>query len=484
MLFNSFEFLIFFLIVTLIFFLLRQNLQQVIWLLIASCYFYMAFVPAYILILLLLILIDYFAGIWIEKAKGITKKNYLIISLIANISLLVFFKYFNFLNENLYYLVSLFGIHYIPAKLNIVLPIGLSFHTFQSMSYTLEVYRGNQRAERNLGVYALYVLFYPQMVAGPIERPQNLLHQFKVTHSFTRANAAAGLRLMCWGLFKKVVIADRLAVIVNQVYQQPQEHGGLALVLATYFFAFQIYCDFSGYSDIAIGAARVMGYELMTNFNRPYLSTNISQFWQRWHISLSTWFRDYLYISLGGNRVSVMKWQLNTLIVFLISGLWHGANWTFVCWGLLHGVYLVIYNLTKRYSKKLQLDKVAFLPPYISNLINGVLTFHLVAFAWIFFRANSLSDAAYVITHLANGVLPVSFTDLSVSLGMPVTESLLAMIFILLLVLIEAFIAGSKTWLSYFQSSWGVRWATYSLMLLIIIVFGVFDAQSFIYFQF
>src|SRR5678815_1064118 len=219
--------------------------------------------------------------------------------------------------------------------LKIILPIGLSFHTFQAMSYTIEVYRGNQKAERNFGIYALYVMFYPQLVAGPIERPQNLLHQFYENHKFDYERVVNGLKLILWGFFKKLVIADRLALYVGAVYNNPTHHTGLSFIMATIFFAFQIYCDFSGYSDIAIGAAKVMGFKLMTNFNRPYFARSISEFWKRWHISLSTWFKDYLYISLGGNRVSVPRWYFNLFIVFLVSGLWHGANWTYIIWGCL-----------------------------------------------------------------------------------------------------------------------------------------------------
>jgi len=323
MLFNSLEFLIFFPIVTLLFFLLPHRFR---WfhLLVASC------IPVYIFILFLTIIIDYIAGILIENTKGRKRKLYLIISLISNIGVLAIFKYFNFFIDNTNELLYSIGItttsSYLPI-LNIILPIGLSFHTFQAMSYTIEVFRGNQKAEHHFGIYALYVMFYPQLVAGPIERPQNVLHQFHERHYFSRQNLIDGLRLMLWGLFKKVVIADRAAQYVNIVYGNPENYHYLNLVIATLLFSIQIYCDFSGYSDMALGAAKTMGFDLTVNFRRPYFAKNIQDFWSRWHISLSTWFRDYLYIPLGGNRKGVIKRYMNTILVFVVSGFWHGASW-------------------------------------------------------------------------------------------------------------------------------------------------------------
>ena len=306
MLFNSIHFIVFFIVVTSAYFALPYKYRWVL-LLSASCYFYMAFVPVFILILVFTIIVDYFAGIFIEQSDGKKRKLFLIASLIANIGVLVVFKYYNFMNENFTFLLKGFALENPLPFLKILLPIGLSFHTFQAMSYTIEVYRGNHKAERHFGIYALYVMFYPQLVAGPIERPQNILGQFYEKHDFDYDRVVNGLRLMLWGFFKKIVIADRLAVFVNEVYNQPNEYNGGAIWLSTFFFAIQIYCDFSGYTDIARGAARVMGYELLLNFNRPYFATSIKEFWSRWHISLSTWFRDYLYIPLGGNRVGVFR---------------------------------------------------------------------------------------------------------------------------------------------------------------------------------
>ena len=386
MLFNSLDFLLFFPIVTALFFLVPHRYRWML-LLAASCWFYMFFRPIYILILAFTIVVDYFAGRLIEGAQGLPRKAWLIASLLANIGVLAFFKYWNFLGGNFNALASALHWNYQISLLEILLPIGLSFHTFQAMSYTIEVYRGKQAAERHFGIYALYVMFYPQLVAGPIERPQNLLHQFHEEKHFDADRVFSGLGRMVWGFFKKVVIADRLAIIVNQVYNHLDDypdHSGMAYVWATLFFAVQIYCDFSGYSDIAIGSARVMGFKLMENFDRPYFAQSVAEFWRRWHISLSTWFKDYVYVPLGGSRVVTRKLCRNILVVFLISGLWHGAKWNFLIWGALHGSYLMISVLTRslreRMVERLCLDQL----PRVLAISRMAVTFGLVAFAWVF----------------------------------------------------------------------------------------------------
>ena len=320
MLFNSFSFLVFFPLVTLIYFLSPYRFRWLI-LLTASCYFYMAFIPYYILILGGTIVIDYFAGILIENAtEGNRRKQFLIMSLIANIGVLAVFKYYNFFIDNFNEVITFLGFDSSLPYLGIILPIGLSFHTFQAMSYTIEVYRGNQTAERNFVKYALYVMFFPQLVAGPIERPQNVLPQFNFHYDIDYERIVAGLKQMLWGFFKKIVIADRLSALVKQGYGNIDNHDGFSLLLYTYFFAIQIYCDFSGYSDIAIGSAKVLGINLRENFRTPYFSKSIREFWQRWHMSLSTWFRDYVYIPLGGKKVERGRLFFNTMVVFLVSG--------------------------------------------------------------------------------------------------------------------------------------------------------------------
>ena len=437
----------------------------------------MAFVPIYILILAFTIVIDYFAGIYIENAKGDRRKLFLVFSLIANIGVLAVFKYYNFLNENFSFLMHGFGLSNPIPYLSILLPIGLSFHTFQAMSYTIEVYRGHQKAERHFGIYSLYVMFYPQLVAGPIERPQNLLHQFREKFDFDYDRVVGGLKLILWGFVKKLVIADRLAIYVNAVYNNPEQHNGMTFIVATIFFAIQIYCDFSGYSDIAIGTAKVMGFKLMTNFNRPYFSRNISEFWKRWHISLSTWFKDYLYISLGGNRVSIPRWYFNLMLVFIISGLWHGANWTYIIWGALNGFYLVFaiitYGLRKKITRLAGIDQL----PKLNNFLQVLTTFFLACFAWIFFRANHVTDAFNIIKKMFKFDGPVFIENPSM-----IIYPIMGIFLLLFVELKQEYYKGSFSFLS--NNNWMVRNLSYAFLIILILLFGVFDGGQFIYFQF
>jgi alginate O-acetyltransferase complex protein AlgI len=484
MLFNSLQFLVFFPVVTALFFVLPHRFR---WLLLlgASCVFYMAFVPAYIFILLFTIVIDYCAGLLIEAAQGSRRKLYLMLSLVANLGVLGVFKYYNFFIGNVGALLHWGGSAAALPLLRIMLPIGLSFHTFQAMSYTIEVYRGHQKAERHFGIYALYVLFYPQLVAGPIERPQNMLPQFHRKQYFDYDRVVSGLRLMAWGLFKKVVIADRLARLVNEVYDTPTHYRGLPLLVATVFFSIQIYGDFSGYSDIARGSARVMGFELMLNFDRPYFSRSLPEFWRRWHISLSTWFRDYLYIPLGGRRVALPRACFNLFCVFLLSGLWHGANWTFLVWGALHGAYLVIGILTRTSRQRL----VERLPLLSSPVLNVALTYALVAFAWIFFRANSAPDALYLIRHLFDTSAALHEGTLfhglaAVKVFYPRYEWLALAGALGVLGLVEAAQARVAVggWVA--RQPTPVRWALYYGIVLGIALLSPFERVQFIYFQF
>lgn len=438
----------------------------------------MAFVPVYILILLATIIIDYFAGIIIENSVGKKKKVMLALSLIANIGVLVVFKYYNFFIENIN---TLLGQNF--YFLSILLPIGLSFHTFQAMSYTIEVYRGNQKAERHFGVYALYVMFYPQLVAGPIERPQNLLHQFHEVKSFSYSNVVTGMKMMAWGMFKKVVVADRLAVYVNEVYDHHNEYTGIPVILAFMFFALQIYFDFSAYSDIALGSAKTLGFDLMLNFRTPYFSRSIAEFWSRWHISLSTWFKDYLYIPLGGNRISKNRTILNQFIVFLTSGFWHGANWTFIFWGFLHGVFITIEAVLKNiYS--------GFKTP---GFLRSFITLSLVTIAWVFFRANNFSQAIQMISSSTKGLLDqfqaiLSNTNLARLKLLYVNKEsdvfILSIVFCLIVLLIEWYQKGRN--IAEYLSTWNkpLRYAAYLFIIYGSILFGVFEKNQFIYFQF
>ena len=463
MLFNSIQFILFFVVVTILYFDLPHRFRWLL-LLIASCYFYMAFKPVYIAILGFTIVVDYFAGILIEQSKGSRKKVFLIASLIANIGVLGTFKYWNFINQNITDLLGLSGAENPLPFLDILLPVGLSFHTFQAMSYTIEVYRGHQKAERHFGIYSLYVMFYPQLVAGPIERPQNLLHQFREEHSWDVERFRKGFSQMLWGFFKKVVIADRLSIFVNEVYGDWTHMSGANLWIAVVFFSFQIYCDFSGYSDIAIGSARSMGFDLMTNFNKPYFAKSVEEFWKRWHISLSTWFRDYLYIPLGGNRHGVLRRYVNLTIIFLVSGIWHGAGWNFVLWGALHAAFVVIELVYRsRFGKAM-----------IPDFLKMILTFFVVSIAWIFFRTPTTEQSFGIIEMLFGGA---DFGVIS-SQVMNNAEIALSVLLILVLLIIEKLDLRLK-----FNTTWSFA-AMSSAVIFIIYLLGVFNQEQFIYFQF
>jgi D-alanyl-lipoteichoic acid acyltransferase DltB (MBOAT superfamily) len=434
----------------------------------------MFFKPVYILILFFTIIIDYFAGILIEQVSTKKqRKKFLIASIIANVGILVVFKYYNFLNDNITGLAGVFGFHNEIPYLSILLPIGLSFHTFQAMSYTIEVYRGNQKAERHFGIYALYVMFYPQLVAGPIERPQNVLHQFHEKKYFLYENAVSGINFMAYGMFKKVVIADRLAEYVKEIYGNPSQYGTIPVIIATVFFSIQIYCDFSGYSDIAIGSARVMGFNLMENFNRPYLSSSISEFWSRWHISLSTWFRDYVYIPLGGNRTSKLKWYRNLAIIFLLSGLWHGASWNFIIWGAIHAFYLIFalasLEIRKRISEYIGLTKI----PLLNKALQILITFALVSFAWIFFRAEGFDKAMIIIKKIMSFDLSFNLSQITTKLG----TLNLGMCFLVIGTLFASYLLPKNL---------NVRYKTLFFISAVILtlILGTNDNANFIYFQF
>jgi alginate O-acetyltransferase complex protein AlgI len=472
MLFNSIHFVLFFPLVTLAYFGLPQRARWAL-LVAASTYFYMVLFPRYILVLVALILTDYVAGLKIAAAAGRARRAWLIASLVANVGVLVVFKYFNFFGEVLQSVSGLFGVQVAPTHLSLILPVGLSFHTFQSMSYTIEVYRRRQQPERHLGYYALYVLFYPQLVAGPIERPQNILHQLRERHDFDAARVSSGLRLMLWGMIKKVVVADRIAPAVTAVFTHPTQNGGLTLLGATYFFAIQIYCDFSGYSDIARGSARVMGINLMNNFDRPYEALSVGEFWRRWHISLSTWFRDYVYVPLGGSRCGRLKQCRNLLIVFVLSGIWHGANWNFVVWGLLHGVFLCAATLLGADRQSASAHAAA---PLVSRLIRWFITINVVTFAWIFFRAD-LSSALIIIKRIA---LDSHATGGLAAAGLSPTVMVLAAGTLVLEWAQARFGLAARV----MQKGAAFRWGLYYAGAVTLLLFGNAEVQAFIYFQF
>jgi alginate O-acetyltransferase complex protein AlgI len=382
-------------------FLLPQKYRWIL-LLAASYFFYMSWNAFYIIIIMISSVIDYFCGISMDNTVQTRKrKGYLYLSLLSNLGILIAFKYANFFVSEMSALVEFLDIDYVIPALNLILPVGISFYTFQTMSYSIDVYYNRTKVERHLGIFALFVVFFPQLVAGPIERSSNLLPQFKIQRNFSYENAIWGVNKILYGLFKKVVVADRLGIYVDAVYGShpivsniPDANGG-AILLATIFFAFQIYCDFSGYSDIAIGSAKILGYDLMENFKRPYLSQSIKEFWKRWHISLSTWFQDYVYIPLGGNKVVKWRWYYNLMLTFLISGFWHGANWTFLIWGGLHGIYLIIGIWIRPILN--QKGRGLF-----SKILFTLLVFSIVDFAWIFFRSQSFEIAILAIEKIFN----------------------------------------------------------------------------------
>jgi D-alanyl-lipoteichoic acid acyltransferase DltB (MBOAT superfamily) len=481
MLFNSVHFLLFFPVVAGCYFLLPARLRLP-WLLAASYYFYMAWRPAYVLVIWAITGIDYAAGLLIARAPaGAWKRAALLLSICSNLTLLFFFKYFEFFAVTVQTLLGFLDVAWQPPLLDVVLPLGVSFHTFQALSYTIDVYRGRKDAERNFRRFALFIAFFPQLVAGPIERATHLLPQLRYTHDFDRDRVVQGLQQMLWGFFKKLVVADRLADYVQPVYERPDTHNPSQLLLATYFFAYQIYCDFSGYSDIAIGAARVLGYELTINFERPYAAASVREFWHRWHISLSTWFRDYLYIPLGGNRVPTLRHVVNLSMVFLLSGLWHGANWTFVVWGGLHGCYVVASILTSSLRERVATIVGLGRHPRARRVLGTLVTFHLVLFAWVFFRAETLATASRVITRVATELrvgqplLLDGFGTVAMLLALTAVVSLEVVERVQLANAIGPRLAKRPAWL---------RWACYYGAVLVILWFGRFEEREFIYFQF
>lgn len=472
MLFNSFEFLVFFPIVCVLYFMLPHKYRW-IWLLIASYFFYMNWKPIYALLMFGSTITTYISGLLIDKYRSqnkvINSKAVLVICLILNLSCLGFFKYFNFINESIWSVLEICGLKWNVPNFDILLPVGISFYTFQAIGYVIDVYRGTIRAERNLGIFALFVSFFPQLVAGPIERAKNLLGQLREKHIFSVHNLVAGGQQMLWGFFMKIVIADRLSLYVDAVYNNEAYHNGTSFSLATIFFAFQIYCDFGGYSNIAIGCARIMGFNLMENFRRPYFAQSIREFWQRWHISLSTWFRDYVYVPLGGNRVPFVRHLVNLLITFIVSGIWHGANWTFVCWGTFHGMLLVLLNI-KNLKCKLKKDNV------LIRLFNIAITFCVVCIGWVFFRANSVEQAFSIIEKIfTNHAKPFLASD-------NVVQGFFGISILLLKDFIDEYYSEKNLLLK--SNSLVVRYCCYLFLITVILLMGIFGNNQFIYFQF
>lgn len=470
MLFNSLPFLLFFPAMCVLYYCIPGSWLRLrnLFLLTASYYFYMSWEPVYALLLLTSTVVTYLSALGIAQTTDKRKRKVcLVASLVINLSLLFVFKYYNFLALNLRVITDVFGLRIDIPVSKLLLPVGISFYTFQALGYAIDVYRGTTKVERNFVTYALFVSFFPQLVAGPIERSNNLLPQFKQPHPFDYDNGMKGLRMMVWGYFLKLVLADRCGDYVNAVFNNLDMHNGGSYAVASLLFPFQIYGDFAGYSLIAIGAARILGFRLMQNFRQPYLSCSIGEFWKRWHISLSTWFKDYVYIPLGGNRVGKWHRYFNLMVTFVISGLWHGANWTFLCWGMLHGMLLCIEKATG-YSKQVVRSR-------LETFGRWLLMFVLVCFAWVFFRANTLADAGIVLRGI--------FTNLST----PFTRvSDFCIIGVCLVVMfVDAVRQERRYHLPLNSTVKAVLLHVWlAMMIAFITLFGVLDSSQFIYFQF
>lgn len=493
MLFNSVHFLIFLPLVVLLYYIIPHRFRWIC-LLVASYYFYMSWNPIYAILIIFTTGINYIASLLMAKTTSKKKKKlFLLLGLLSSLSVLFIFKYYNFLNEVGINLLSYVGIKVAPLTLKLILPVGISFYTFQTLSYTIDVYRGETKVEKHFGIFALYVSFFPQLVAGPIERSTNLLPQFRKKHYFDGYKIREGVIQMLWGLFKKMVIADRFALFVNTVYSDVYVQPGWVMLLSTLFFAIQIYCDFSGYSDIAIGAAKCMGFDLMQNFDRPYLAISLKQFWARWHISLSTWFKDYLYIPLGGNRVKKARNIFNILLTFTVSGLWHGANITFIIWGFFHAFFQVIENATKKTRDNMwrffKLHK-----SFIRKFIGWAVTFCVVSLLWVVFRAQNMNDAIYIYKSIAKSVLNGNSTgDIAwmspyiFELGLNKPQLTAGLIAIAILLIVELLQCKTSILDNMKKRHFTVWWVAIIILVVAIALFGIYgnlEAQQFIYFQF
>lgn len=483
MLFNTFQFFVFFSIVVSLYYALPHRRRWIL-LLSASLYFYAAYKPINILLLFLTLIVDYTAGRLMEASQTKPAKlTVLFTSIAINVLVLFSFKYLGFTMVTTNYILDFLGLsQYHVTPIHLDLPVGISFYTFQSMSYVIDAYRKQVTVEKDPLLYFTYVTFFPQLVAGPIERAHHLLPQFRTEHFLSYDRFRYGLQISLWGMFKKVVIADSLSVVVNTVYNNPHDFDGLSLFIATLFFAIQIYCDFSGYSDIAIGVAKMLGFDLMTNFRQPYLARSIADFWQRWHISLTTWFRDYVYIPLGGNRVGPLRWATNVSIVFLLSGIWHGANFTFVIWGALHAAYFLIGRFTEwPRAHLITLLRLRWVPGLVPLIEWGV-TMLLVVLGWIFFRANTVTDAFYIVGHV------LDFRGANVSaifdLGLPRFEMAMAFFWIVFLMGVDYCLFNQPFWVKRLWSARIFRHLCYQVLFWAIAFFGVFKEVQFIYFAF
>lgn len=474
--FNSFEFLIFLPVVFSLYWFVPHKIRWVL-LLISSYYFYMSWNAVYVILIFTTTFISYISALLIERSKSrIRKKFILAIALIICLGILFFFKYFNFFSNSITAILKRFSLNINPVLLKVLLPVGISFYTFQTLSYVLDVYKGKIFAERHFGIYAVFVSFFPQLVAGPIERTENLLPQIKKEHYFDYTQATYGLKQMAWGYFKKLCIADVLSTYVDTVYSSLYQYKGIDLIWATLFFTIQIYCDFSGYSDIAIGVSKLMGIDLMINFKSPYFSASIKEFWRRWHISLSTWFKDYVYIPLGGNRCKTIRRYFNLFITFIASGLWHGASWTFVIWGALHGAAQIFESIFDKWFSFIRTSK-------IGHIFSTLAVFVFCNITWIFFRANSFHDALYVLKYMFSGCNTGLNYLINNTLGLTFDIGIPILISIIILTVFDFFSLKIDviSWIS--KQKLFVRWTVY-ILFSSYMIFTARIGSSFIYFQF
>jgi D-alanyl-lipoteichoic acid acyltransferase DltB (MBOAT superfamily) len=482
MLFNSIDFAVFLPVIFLLYwFVANKNLKsQNLLIVLASYLFYGWWDWKFLSLIVFSTIVDYSIGYLLKKEENIKKRKILLwISILVNLSFLGFFKYYNFFLDNFIAGFSLFGQEISPNTLNIILPVGISFYTFQTLSYTIDVYKRNLEPTKDFIAFSAFVSFFPQLVAGPIERATHLLPQFYKKRNFDYALAVDGLRQILWGLFKKIVIADNCAEYANQIFNNSADMNGSSLVLGAVFFTFQIYGDFSGYSDIAIGTSRLFGFDLMKNFAFPYFSRDIAEFWRRWHISLSTWFRDYLYIPLGGSRGGTWMKVRNTFIIFIVSGFWHGANWTFIVWGALNAIYFLPLLLTKNNRNNLDTIAQGKIIPNIREFYTMLLTFSMTVFAWIFFRANSIGHALSYISEI------FSLSLFSLPKFESMSGALLTLSFVGLFTLIEWLGRDGNYAIEHLGLSWKtpLRYSLYYSIIVVIFWFGGKE-QQFIYFQF
>lgn len=483
MLFNSIKFLLFFAIFIPLYYLVPKKSQWQ-FVLAASLVFYMSWRPELIFLLLGVIAVNYCGSILVENAQTQkAKKSYLTIAIVLDFTVLAIFKYLMFISKSFGWLYGVLGMRYPIGDFSIALPAGLSFYTFQAAGYLVDIYRGDYKAEKNPLKFATFMSFFPQITAGPIERGSHMLPQLFTPKKLNSENISMGLKIMLWGYFKKVVLADRLSILVSKVFSAPQNFEGGALIIAVLAFTVQIYCDFSGYSDIARGTARVMGIDLINNFNRPYFATSIRDFWRRWHISLSSWFRDYLYIPLGGNRVSTPRLWLNYMITFMASGLWHGASWSFVVWGALHGFYQIVGNIKYKIFGKPKFKCL------LTDFAAAFVTFILVAFAWIFFKANTVNDGIYIATHLFDNIGSIAnkqyLYEMVNSLGLGLYEIKLMAGAVLWLIISEIISFKYEINELMTKAPFVLRFSFYYVTAVIILGMGVFSSGGdFIYFNF